>query len=387
LGIKLAGEFVKTDRTTLKRLPKRGVFDRDKVYSILDEGFVCHIGFVIDGRPFVIPTSYGRLRHDLFIHGSAASRMLHALTGNIEVCVTVTLIDGLVLARSAFHHSMNYRSVVIFGRATVVEEIAKKWEALRTISEHVIPARWDDVREPNEKELKATLVMQLPLIEASAKVRIGPPLDDENDYELNTWAGELPLRLIAQMPVPDPRLLDGIEIPSYVTGYIRRRIHGALAIEIRIAQAEDSAQIASVLESAFLEYRSSYTDGGFEATVITKDQIEARMKEGPMWVALHKGVIVGTVAATPQDTALHIRGMGIVPSARGRKIGELLLKRLEEFATNQGYERMTLNTTPFLARAIRLYQRFGFERTNQESLDLFGTPLFSMVKELDLSAP
>jgi uncharacterized protein len=217
----LLDKFLQTERTTLKRLPKRGVFERERVYSILDEGFVCHVGFVVEGRPFVIPTGYGRLGDTLFIHGSAASRMLRTLAGNLDVCVTVTLIDGLVLARSAFHHSMNYRSVVIFGTASVVRETAEKIEALRAFSEHVIPHRWNEVREPNDNELKATMVLRLPLVEASAKVRSGPPLDDESDYELSTWAGEVPLRLVAQTPIPDPRLPQEVEIPLHIRSYIR----------------------------------------------------------------------------------------------------------------------------------------------------------------------
>src|SRR6266478_6802302 len=176
--------FQPTERTTLKRLPKRGVYDRDLVYQILDEGFVCHVGFAVDGRPFVIPTGYARVGDSLIIHGSQASRMLRTLGQGIDVCVTVTLIDGLVLARSAFHHSMNYRSVVVFGRATVVEGSDAKIAALRALSEHMIPGRWDDVRAPNERELQQTTVLSLPLTEASAKVRCGPPLDDEEDYQM-----------------------------------------------------------------------------------------------------------------------------------------------------------------------------------------------------------
>ena len=186
-----------TARTTLKRLPKRGVFERQRIYEILDEGFVCHLGFTIDQRPFVIPTAYGRLDDALFIHGSAASRALRALAGGIEVCVTVTLVDGLVLARSAFHHSMNYRSVMVFGTASVVEDREEKMRALRAFSDHVLPQRWNDVREPNESELRKTLVLRLPLEEASAKVRSGPPLDDDIDYLLPTWAGEVPLKVVA----------------------------------------------------------------------------------------------------------------------------------------------------------------------------------------------
>ena len=214
-------EFVATERTTLKRLPKRGLFERESIYSILDAGFICHVGFIVDGRPVVIPTGYGRLGDALLIHGSAASRMLRTLAGNLDVCVTVTLVDGLVLARSAFHHSMNYRSVVIFGTATVVDDPAEKLVALRAFSDHVIPDRWSEVREPNPTELKSTLVLRLPLVEVSAKVRIGPPLDDDADYELATWAGEVPLRLVPETPIPDSRLPKEIEVPPSVRNYIR----------------------------------------------------------------------------------------------------------------------------------------------------------------------
>src|SRR5437762_3174873 len=165
-----------TARTRVVREPHRGVYDRAEAYKILDEGFICHVGFVVDGQPFVIPTGYARVEDKLYIHGSTASRMLRALENGIDVCVTVTLIDGLVLARSAFHHSMNYRSVVVFGRASVVEEAEEKFAALRAFTEHIVPGRWSDVREPNEQEMKATLVLSLPLEEASAKVRTGPPL-------------------------------------------------------------------------------------------------------------------------------------------------------------------------------------------------------------------
>jgi nitroimidazol reductase NimA-like FMN-containing flavoprotein (pyridoxamine 5'-phosphate oxidase superfamily) len=213
--------FAPTERTALKRLPQRGSYDREVVYKILDEGFVCHVGFVIDGQPFVIPTAYGRAGDKLYIHGSAASRTLRASGGGIPVCVTVTLVDGLVLARSAFHHSINYRSVVILGAATMVEAAEEKMTALRAFTEHVIPGRWDDVREPNEQELKGTSVLALPLVEVSAKVRTGPPKDDEEDMAIPVWAGELPLRITAGLPVDDPLLLAGFSPPAYVTQYSR----------------------------------------------------------------------------------------------------------------------------------------------------------------------
>jgi nitroimidazol reductase NimA-like FMN-containing flavoprotein (pyridoxamine 5'-phosphate oxidase superfamily) len=215
--------FAPTERTTLKRLPQRGFYDREAVYRILDEGFICHVGFTIDGQPFVIPTAYGRVGDKLYIHGSAASRTLRSLSGGIPVCVAVTLVDGLVLARSAFHHSINYRSVVILGAATMVEAAEEKMTALRAFTEHVIPGRWDDVREPNEQELKGTSVLALPLVEVSAKVRTGPPKDDEDDMALPVWAGELPLRIMAGEPVDDPQLSAGVRPPAYVERYFRTK--------------------------------------------------------------------------------------------------------------------------------------------------------------------
>ena len=213
--------FAPTERTTLKRLPKRGNFDRDVVYRILDEAFVCHVGFIVEGRPVVIPTAYGRVDDRFYLHGSAASRMLRTIESGVDICVTVTLVDGLVLARSAFHHSMNYRSVVIFGRASVVEDPRDKFEALRSFTQHVVPNRWADVREPTESELKATIVLYLPLTEASAKVRTGPPIDDDEDYAMPVWAGEIPLRMVAGVPIPDPRLTPGIDTPEYASNYSR----------------------------------------------------------------------------------------------------------------------------------------------------------------------
>jgi uncharacterized protein len=215
--------FERTPRTTLKRLPKRGVYDRDLVYQILDEGFICHVGFVVDEKPIVIPTGYARLQDNLYIHGSQASRMLRTLQEGVDVCVTVTLVDGLVLARSAFHHSINYRSVVIFGRASLVQERSEMLTALTAFSEHVIAGRWDEVREPTEQELRATTVLSLPLEEVSAKVRNGPPLDDEEDYTLPVWAGVIPLSLAAGAPIADPLLPPHIQPPEYAVKYKRRK--------------------------------------------------------------------------------------------------------------------------------------------------------------------
>jgi nitroimidazol reductase NimA-like FMN-containing flavoprotein (pyridoxamine 5'-phosphate oxidase superfamily) len=214
-------ELAETPRTTLKRLPKRGSHEREVINAILDEGFICHVGFSVNGQPFVIPTGYARVDDKLIIHGSQASRMLRTLSEGIEICVAVTLLDGLVLARSAFHHSMNYRSVVIFGRATTLDGKEEKIAALLALSEHMVPKRWSEVREPSESELRQTTVLSLPIDEASAKIRTGPPLDDEADYALDVWAGVLPVKMVAGEPVADPRLPDGIEAPEYVVRYGR----------------------------------------------------------------------------------------------------------------------------------------------------------------------
>ena len=210
-----------TPRTRLVREAERGVYDRETAYRILDEGFLCHVGFVADGQPFVIPTSYGRKDDRLYIHGSAASRMLRQMKEGVPVCVTVTLLDGLVLARSIFNHSMNYRSVVILGQATPVDDPLEKVEALRLLSEHIILGRWADARQPNERELKATLVMRVPIEEFSAKVRTGPPIDDEDDYSFPTWAGVVPLETVSRPPINDPRLDPQYKAPPYAARYVR----------------------------------------------------------------------------------------------------------------------------------------------------------------------
>jgi uncharacterized protein len=212
-----------TARTRVVREPQRAVYDRQTIYEILDEGFICHVGFAIDGQAFVIPTSYGRKEDVLYIHGSAASRMLRNVGGGIPICVTVTLLDGLVLARSIFNHSMNYRSVVLIGTAVAVEEREDKLAALRILSDHILPDRWNDARPPNDQELKATTVIRLPIEEFSAKVRQGMPIDDEADYAFPTWAGIVPLNLVPADPVSDTRLQPGILVPEYAAKFSRKK--------------------------------------------------------------------------------------------------------------------------------------------------------------------
>jgi nitroimidazol reductase NimA-like FMN-containing flavoprotein (pyridoxamine 5'-phosphate oxidase superfamily) len=211
-----------TERTRLRRLRKRGAFDRETIYAILDEAFICHIGFVVEGQPYVIPTGYGRVDDLLYIHGSSASRMLRTLSEGVDMCFTVTLVDGLVLARSAFHHSINYRSVVVIGKATLVEDGDEKTKALESITEHIVPGRWADVRWPTELELKATSVLRLKIDEASAKIRTGPPIDDEEDYAMQVWAGVLPLYMQIGTPVDDDRLPAAVKPPDNIKNYKRK---------------------------------------------------------------------------------------------------------------------------------------------------------------------
>lgn len=211
--------YQQTERTRVRRLPERAAYDRDTVHAILDEGFICHVGFVVDGRPFVIPTGYARAGETLYLHGSTGSRL--GLRPGMNVCVTVTLLDGLVLARSAFHHSMNYRSVMAIGRTRPVTGPEEKEAALRALVEHIVPGRSEEVRGADRRELAATAVLALPLNEVSAKVRTGPPKDDEPDYALPIWAGVLPLALTPGDPAPDPLLDPSVPTPSHVASWSR----------------------------------------------------------------------------------------------------------------------------------------------------------------------
>jgi uncharacterized protein len=217
-----SSDTLRTDRTTLRRLPGRGSHERGDIDAILDEALYGHLGFVEDAQPFVLPTIHARIDDRLYVHGSAASRMLRVAASGISVCYTATLLDGLVLARSAFHHSMNYRSVVVLGQAHLVSDEGEKLSALRAVVEHVAPGRWGEVRPPHDKEMRATAVLRLPIEESSAKIRTGPPVDDEEDYALRVWAGVLPLRLVAGEPAGEPRLDTSITTTPAVIAAARR---------------------------------------------------------------------------------------------------------------------------------------------------------------------
>ena len=213
--------FAVTERTKVRRLRNRGCYDRAAVYKILDEGLVCHVGYIDEDSPRVIPTGYVRMGDNLYLHGAAANGMLRMAIQGAELCVTVTLLDGLVLARSAMHHSMNYRSVVIFGQARAVQDPEEKLMSLEAFVEHVIPGRWAEVRPPSATEMKVTEVIALPLDEASAKIRTGPPIDDDEDYTLPVWAGVVPLRLAFDSPVRDGKCDPAIPAPTYLSHYRR----------------------------------------------------------------------------------------------------------------------------------------------------------------------
>jgi len=216
-------EFPITERNRVRRAPKRGQYDKDTIYRILDEGLVCHVGLVEDGQPVVIPMNYARRDDALILHGAPASRLLKYVQAGHPVCVTVTLLDGLVLARSVYHHSMNYRSAVVFGRGRLIEAEQEKLAALEVLTEHILPGRWQDARKPNRQELDATVVVSIAIESAAAKVRTGPPADDEDDYQLPMWAGVLPIQQQALTPVSDPRLRKDTPVPSSVSNYRRTR--------------------------------------------------------------------------------------------------------------------------------------------------------------------
>ncbi len=214
-------QFSKTEKNRIKRLPKRGHYDSETIYKILDEALICHVGFVENKIPFVIPINFARMGDEIVLHGAKASRLLKHIEAGRQVCIEVTIVDGLVLARSVFHSSVNYRSVVLFGRGRSIEDEEEKLAALEAVTEHLLPGRWQDARRPNKKELKATLVVAVKIEEASAKLRLGPPADDAEDYSLPIWAGVMPLQEEALPVVPDELLLKGIPVPEYIEAYRR----------------------------------------------------------------------------------------------------------------------------------------------------------------------
>lgn len=215
-GVFNLSDYPKTERNQVKRIPKRGKYDTETINKILDEGFLCHVGFIVDEQPFVIPTLYARIDDSIIIHGSSISRMLKNIEEGVKVCVTVTLVDGIVLARSAFHHSINYRSVVAFGTGKLIEDNEEKLTALKAVADNVLKHRWEDSRQPTTNELNVTSVIKIKIDDASAKIREGDPVDDAKDYELPIWAGVLPFETKFGEPIPDAKLDKNIELPDYL---------------------------------------------------------------------------------------------------------------------------------------------------------------------------
>ena len=213
--------FDKTPLNRVRRMPERGHYDADTIYPIIDEALICHVGFVEDGQPFVIPTIHARMGDALVLHGAKASRLLkHAAAGN-DLCVTITILDGLVMARSVFHHSMNYRSAVLFGKGELIEDADERMRAFEVLTEHIMPGRWADARLPNDTELSATTLVRMPIDMASAKVRTGPPSDEDDDYSLDVWAGVVPIRRHFGEPIDDPKRTHDVAVPDYVRSYWR----------------------------------------------------------------------------------------------------------------------------------------------------------------------
>ncbi len=215
------GEFPQTDLNKVKRLPKRGEYDKKTVYDIVDETLICHVGFTVEGQPFVMPTIHTRIGDTVYLHGAVANRMLNHIKAGNSVCLNMTLVDGIVFARSVFHHSMNYRSAVLFGKGRVVETYEEKWKVFEALTEHIAKGRWKDARHPNESEDKSTQIIAVEIETASAKVRTGPAKDDEEDYALPVWAGVLPVRMTFGEPVKDDPLPDTIPVPEYIKRYRR----------------------------------------------------------------------------------------------------------------------------------------------------------------------
>jgi hypothetical protein len=346
--------FVPTERTTLKRLPKRGEYDREAVYEILDEAFVCHVGFISDGKPVVIPTSFGRIGDDLYIHGSAASRMLRSLERGVDVCVTVTLIDGLVLARSAFHHSINYRSVVIFGNAKILNDPDEKLAALHAFTDHIVAGRWEEVRLPTESELQRTLVLKLPLVEVSAKVRTGPPIDDEEDYDLPVWAGVLPLGIVASQPVNDDRLPADTQTPPYVTDYRRGASSGSTSASQwqrgEFTISTDKARLELEVVHRFLT--TSYWATGRSIETVR------RSIENSIPFGVYKGdqQIGFARVITDYATFAWIADVFILEAFRSQGLSKWLMEVIISHPELQGFRRWVLATKD----AHELYRKFGF---------------------------
>jgi uncharacterized protein len=353
-------EIRPTPRTTVNRMRKRASYDPEVIHAILDRSLVCHVGVVIDGAPRVLPTLHARIDDRVYIHGAASNHMLRTAAEGVEICLTATLIDGLVMARSAFHHSVNYRSAVLFGIATEVTDPERKLAAMRGLVEHIAPGRWEHARQPNPKELAATSILELAITEASAKVRTGGPLDDEEDYALPHWAGVIPLRTDALIPTTDARLTVGITMPPHISEYrspdarmsgcahdgepLERTVDGFLF-------TTDAARLDLDVIHDFLSMRSYWAEG-------VPREVVARSIAKSLCFGIYDGAMQVGFARVISDyaTFAYLADVFIIESYRGRGLSKALMETVMSHPHLQGLRRWLLGT----ADAHGLYLQFGF---------------------------
>lgn len=352
-------EVQPTPRTTAHRMKKRASYQREVIHDILDQSLVCHLGFLADGVPFVLPTLHARIDECVYVHGAAKNHMLRTAAAGSEICLTATLLDGLVLARSAFHHSVNYRSVVVIGRAREVTDDGEKMAAMRALVEHVTPGRWDGTRQPRPNELAASMVLELPITEASAKVRCGGPLDDEDDYALPLWAGVIPLRMQALTPIPDARLTPGIAMPREVAEYrTPQEIAGAVAHDGNVFEREVngfviSTDVAKIDVGAVHDFLS----GSYWAHGVPREAV-ARSIVNSLCFGIYHGREQAGFARIISDyaTFAYIADVFVAEKYRGHGLGKALMAAIMSHPHLQGLRHWTLRTRD----AHGLYEKFGF---------------------------
>lgn len=352
-------ELIRTPRATVKRIPKRAVYDRATVNAILDAVLICHVAFAAEGTPMAIPTMCVRVDDRLYIHGSAASRMLNTAAGGAEISLTATTIDSVVLARSAFHHSLGYRSAVVIGRATEVEDPAEKLAAMRALVEHVAPGRWAEIRPPSEQEFRATKILRMPIAEASAKVRTGGPIDDEADYASAVWAGLIPLRIEAKPAVADPRLWLGTPLPLHVANYrtpdarAPGYAHDGGAAERRVQGVTISTDRARL----DLDTIHRFLAGSYWAAGVSRETV-ARSIANSLCFGAYDGTRQIGFARVVSDYATHayLADVFVAEPYRGRGVGKALIAAVVAHPSLQGLRRFLLGTRD----AHGLYRKFGF---------------------------
>jgi len=351
-------EIRPTPRTTVNRMRKRGSYDREVIHAILDRSLVCHVGVVIDGVPRVLPTLHARIGESVYVHGAVSNRMLLTAAQGVEICLTATLTDGLVMARSAFHHSVNFRSAVIFGVATEVTDTERKLAAMRALVEHIAPGRWEGSRQPNPRELAATAILELPISEASAKVRTGGPLDDEEDYALPLWAGVIPLRTDALIPIADPRLTPGIAMPSHISEY--------RSPDTRVASAHDGTPLERTVDGFLISTDAARLDldviHSFLSTAYWAEGVPREVVARSIANSLCFGVYDGAKqigfarVVTDYATFAYLGDVFIIEPYRGRGLSKALMDTAISHPHLRGLRRWLLGT----ADAHGLYRKFGF---------------------------